>query len=829
MNRTPEPREALPVAAMLPQLEECFNTGTPVVIQAAPGAGKTMLVPPALSRCAGDGMVILIEPRRIAAKAAAAGIAWFNGFELGRECGFAVRGESCRSGECRILAVTPGVYLNMLNRDPELAGVAGVIFDEFHERSVECDLALALTLELRTVLRPELKLVVMSATLDAGKVAELLGAVTVNVPGREFPVETIYRSGGGELFKVPGAAAAEVMRALPEYEGNILVFLPGKGEISRCMELLQNSGVGSGGKVKLYELHGSLPLAQQSAVLRPEAPGWRKVILATNVAESSLTIDDVRVVIDSGWERRMRFSPGAGLSFLEPCRITLASAAQRAGRAGRSAPGVALRLWDKLDERNFSAHTVPEILECDLSAVALAVAAWGSRAAALPWLTPPPEGAYSQAEKSLQKLGLLDGKCRLTPAGKRAAALPVHPRLGAMLLAAEGSGKTALAAEIAALLSENDFRSGGSGCDLRLYLSALQEKPGRFKMVKQSSQHLREIFHCSGEKLCASDIAGCGMVLAAAFPEWVGRRREGKAEIYQFSGGGAGVLADGDTLQGEEFIAVAKLDGISGRNSRISLAAPVSAAEIEKLFSSRIRETISTTFDPASGRAGAVAERRLGEVVFSAHPVAVDGETAAAAVLDEALRRKIVLFEADSSAGRLLARIGFAARSGEEGFAGFAGEDMEAMLREAAMPFIGRVRDFAALLKAPWYDIVSSLLSYELRHKLDTLFPDSYRAPSGAEFKIDYSGEQPTLSLKIQHLYGEKRHPAVGSRKIPLRLEMLSPAMRPVQISCDLPGFWQGSWQLVRREMRGRYPKHEWPEDPANAEPMRNSVRKKAL
>ena len=814
----------LPVYAMLPEIKECVSSSGGCILRAAPGAGKTMLLPVALSELFSK-RILLMEPRRIAAKAAAAGIAAMQRWTLGSEVGYAVRGESVLSSSTRIVAATCGVVLNMLQNDPELNDYDAVIFDEFHERGAEQELIFALLNEVRSCLRPELAVVIMSATLDEELSARLPEFPEINVPGREFPVEICYREISREFYQLPAETARAVISMFNSTSGDMLVFLPGKNEIDRCGAMLENSL----DNCVIMKLHGSMPLAGQSRVLFPLTDGRRKVVLATNIAESSLTIEGITVVVDSGWERRMNFSPGMGIPALEPARIALDSACQRSGRAGRCAPGKALRLWSLQEELGFLSRRQPEISRCDLSRTVLELARWGADAAQLEWLTPPPESGIDRAEKLLVSLGLLDKDKRLTPAGKRASLLPVHPRLGAMLIYAETAGVLPLACEAAAFIEEgrNGGANGKHGCDLAGYLAAFRRDPGKFPQIKQSCRRLKSYFKVPAGTSAAEMEAELGVLLARAYPEYIGRAKKRHSAVYQLSGGRSAKIGEDDPLRHEEFLAIADLTVLPGGDAAVYLAAPLSLEDIRKHFSDVFTGYDELQFDETSGKVSGVHQVKLGSIVLESSPIVPDKQQLASIVLQTALRRGLDIFGKAPAARRLLERVRFARRAGDEDFPAWEEEELNNILKSDAPVYFSGVKDFNTLQSQDWLNILKSMLGFSLLDTLNRICPDKYRTPAGQEIAIDYSGEQPTLSVPIPQLFGETVHPCVGKNRIPLRLELLSPARRPVQITCDLPGFWKGSWHLVRTELRSRYPKHEWPEHPEDASACRSSVKKR--
>jgi len=809
----PTAAATLPILPFLDGIARTFAENHACVITAAPGAGKTTCVPPLLLDRI-DGELLLLEPRRVATRAAAARISSLRGGAVGGETGYRVRGESRVSAGTRLTVMTPGVLLRRLRDDPALAGVSAVIFDEFHERAVESDLAFALVLDLVRVLRPELKVVVMSATLDSARLADALGgAPVIELPGRLHPVEIRW----SDRPSLPASLAADAARAILELrrehpEGDLLAFLPGVAEIEELRARLSGA---LPGKDLLLPFHGSLPFREQNRALEPAPPGFRKVILATNIAESSLTIDGVTLAVDSGYERRLRYSPSTGFPTFETVKISRASAEQRAGRAGRTAPGIVVRLWNELDHRARPEFTAPEIRECDLAPAALDVALWGTPPEELPWFEAPPAAAWNRATELLLRLGALDAEGKTTRHGRELARLPLHPRLAAMLLCAEKEGSLDTALDLAAILEEQEGDRRGGAADLRAERNRFRTRPDRFPRRRELRRRLAALF--PGIRNSSDDAEG--RLLAAAFPEWVGKRRGEHDTVYRLAGGGAAELDPGDDLRREEFLAVARLDTAGGPNGRIRLAAPLRRTDAEELFADAITEKLRIDFDPAAERAGAWKERRLGAILLSSTPVPAPPEELARAVCRAALDRGIALPPPGPAdpARRLLDRMRFALKRQPERFAnrGFSPETEPELFERIASG--SRVRTFADLDRVPWLEGLRRELGHALLADLDRAAPAVWRIPGGRELRIDYSGELPTVAVRAQELYGIDRHPSAAG--MPLRIELLSPALRPVQIVTDLPGFWRGTWSLVRKEMRGRYPKHDWPEHPESASP----------
>lgn len=801
----------LPVYHHLNEISKAFSSRRTAVIAAEPGAGKTMLIPVLARETVSGGSVILVEPRRIAARAAAYGIAAMHGFTAGKETGFAVRGEKCDCQKDGILAVTPGVLLQMLQNDPLLEGISAIIFDEFHERSLESDLAFALTLESRQALREDLLLTVMSATMDSGKVSSLLNEPVIQVPGRGFPVDIRYRESSSDLRELPRQTARAVLENLEAADGNILVFLPGLEEIRQTGAILQAA---AGEVFTIHQLHGAMELAEQRRAIALEKDGKRKIILATNVAESSLTIDRTTCVIDSGWEKRAIWHAGAKMSFLETRRITKASADQRAGRAGRTAPGVAIRCYDRFTFEQFSDHVTPEILNAELSSLLLAVSSWGSSVESLCWVDPPPHSAVAAAGKVLQKLGLLSKEYQLTAAGKKAAKLPVSPRIAAMMIFSPPSLRKN-AAEFAAILEEKDDFMKFDTVDLRERVARMRENPRKFHLQQTILTRLLKEFPPAPPQKEDDP----GLPIAIAFPEWIGRNRSANGTTFQLAGGGGAKLKDEDFLRKEEFLAIARLDGSgSGANSSIRLALPIEKSTLTGNFSRQISEQEVTLFDPETEKLAAFAETRLDELLLGRRPIPLDPEGAVKALLKECSRRSITLPPPENKrACALFDRLRFARSNGMEELPEL--NDPHEFFCRIASFFPSGISTLNDIRKLDYFNILHSAIDYRIFMELDRLYPEFFTAPSERRFLIDYSGETPTLSLMVKELYGVNIHPAVGKNHFPLRLELLSPARRPVQITSDLPGFWQGSWSLVRAEMKSRYPKHNWPESPGISSP----------
>ena len=831
----------MPVESSFPELLAALSSHDRVLLTAPPGSGKTTRVPLFLMEHM-EGTILMLEPRRIAARSAARYMAASLGESAGQRVGYRVRLESRVSRATRVEIITEGILTRRLIADPELSGVSCVIFDEFHERSLQADTGLALCLEAQQALRPDLKIVVMSATLDASHISELLAPCpAVHAEGRSFPVDVRHlpcpASGGIGTFEGRQAllthTAASVRRALAEESGSILVFLPGQGEIRRVAEQLEALPPG----VTLHPLYGDLSAAEQDAAIAPAAPGRRKVVLATSIAETSLTIEGVRVVIDSGLARTARFSPATGMSALVTERVTQDAADQRAGRAGRVEPGVCWRLWHEGDVLLPARR--PEILEADLAPFLLDALAWGSLPQELPFLTPPPEASLSLAMQTLTLLGAVDasqkdGRPRLTAHGEALSRLPLHPRLAHMVLNA--GEHAALAAALAALTEE---RSSGTSCDMRPRLAALR-RDSRLRRAAEQIFSLAPAGRDARFDLAAAlqDEEQAGALLSLAWPERIAQRRE-RGSFRLASGRGASLPLE-DPLADEPFLAVAAMDGGASGTGRIHLAAPLSREDVERLHGGRLRREDVVLWDD---RSEAVLARRrtvLDALVLDDAPLRgpdCPADKVLAAVLSGIVKLGLDCLPWTDELRQWQARVMLMRRhDGEE----WPDVSDAALLQDAALaletdptacwlaPWLGGVTRRSQLSALPLEKALAALLPWPLPRRLDSEAPTRMDVPSGSSIRIDYTPEAgPVLAVKLQEMFGQQDTPAVCAGRVPLTVHLLSPAGRPLQVTRDLAGFWRGAYAAVRAEMRGRYPKHPWPEDPVSAVPTRKT--KKAL
>ena len=795
----------LPVDAVLPALLAALRGGSRALLVAPPGAGKTTRVAPAIlaeSWC--DGQVLLLVPRRLAARSAAEFMARELGEPPGATIGYATRLDSKVGKATRVVAMTHGVYLSRLQGDPELKGASAVLFDEVHERSLDSDLSLALTLDASAALRPDLRILPMSATLDSERFMRLLGSPPlIESEGKSYPLALVHE-GRDPAARIEPQMAASIRRALGQHEGSLLAFLPGIAEIERTADALGTLPP----NVVLHRLHGSVEPSAQRAALAPPAPGARKLVLASSIAETSLTLDDVRIVVDSGLARRPRYDRGAGLTRLVTERASRAAVTQRAGRAARQAPGVAIRLWEEAATASLPAHDPPEILEADLSSLLLTCLLWGEAdPARLPFLDPPPSVALAEARTRLMQLGAIDPEGRITPHGRAIAAISLEPRLAHMLVEAKERGFARTAAEAAALLTERGL--GGNDPDLEVrHRRWLSDRSPRAAAARRMAEQWSPNGHRS---------AGVGRSIALAFPDRLSRRRDSSGEHWQSVGGRGFRLDPSSPLARCEWLAVAEVAGAAS-GARILSAASIELSEIEELLENDIEQFSDVRFDPATGAISATKGRKLGAIRLSAAPDPKPNQQAVEAGLVEAVRRHgLSVLPWPDGAMALRQRAAFAGRT-DDGIADLSDTTLLARLDEWLAPLVAGKRRLDAIDPGSLRHALEGLLGYEAVRKIDRLAPTHFLSPAGSAHSIDYSAPGgPTVEVRAQALYGLDKHPTVAG--VPLTIAMTSPAHRPIQTTRDLPSFWAGSWRDVAKEMRGRYPKHPWPDDPANAPP----------
>ncbi|MCC6716448.1 MAG: ATP-dependent helicase HrpB [Acetobacteraceae bacterium] len=801
--------EVLPVAASLPALHAALAAGGNAVLIAPPGAGKTTLVPLALldAPWLAGGRIVMLEPRRLAARAAATRMAFLLGEKVGQRVGYRTRLDSAVSAATRIEVVTEGLLVRRLQSDPGLDGVGLVILDEVHERALDADLALAFCLDLQRGLRPELRLLAMSATADGARLGPLLGAEIIQSAGRQHPVSVSHAGRDlAQLRDLPEAMAKAIRAALAAHGGDVLAFLPGMGEIRRTEAALAGCGA------LVLALHGELPPAEQDLALRP-AEG-RRVVLATSIAETSLTVPGVRIVVDGGWRRAPQLDQATGLTRLATVRISRAAAEQRAGRAGREAPGVAVRLWTTALHRGLPAFDPPEMLRAELSGLALDCAAWGAAPADLPFPDPPPAGPLAAAQALLAELGALDGDGRITAEGRRMAVLGAHPRLAAMMLAAQTPGEAALAADIAALLEERDpLRARDAPADIGLRLAALaghaEADRGAVARINRAAAQYRRRLRL-GSQTAEGDPA---RLIAAGFPDRIAQRR-GEPGSFRLSGGGGARLPVSDPLAKAPLLAVASLEMKAG--ARIRLAAPLALAQFPAALAARVTEAVESGLDPATGSVLARRRRRLGALILEDRTVPADPAATAAAL---AAAASLAQLPWNDAARQFQARVALMRRlEPQEGWPDLSDAALAADRAWLAAHLNGNSRiadlarlDMAAVLRATLAALPDG---WQRGARLDAALPSHLSLPKGRA-AVDYCQPVPLAAARAQLFYGLAETPKLAGGRAELRIALLSPAGRPVAITGDLAAFWRGAWADARRDMRGRYPRHAWPENPA--------------
>jgi len=796
----------LPINDVLQPVCDALSDHGVLVLQAPPGAGKTTRVPlHLLQQNAVAGRIIMLEPRRVAVRTAATQIASLLGEEVGARVGYRMRGETKVSNVTRIEVVTEGILTRMIQNDPELSGIECLIFDEFHERSLQADLGLALALEIRGALRPDLKLIVMSATLDAEPVAKLMGdAPVITSEGRSFDVETNFldRPWGSPSRRGPrfeSSVADLVTRAVAETQGGVLVFLPGAGEISRVQSNLR---LGPG--IDVVPLFGALPFKAQMDALKPPQEGRRKVVLATSIAETSLTIPDIRVVVDGGRSRRPRFDPGSGMSRLITERVTKAEATQRRGRAGRVGPGVCYRHWTKGEDGGLHPFPPVEIEDNDLMGFALDLAQWGvTDTHSMPFLTPPPKAALDEARVLLAQFGALTEGGQITPYGQKVAALPLHPRLAHMVCRGAELGMGRSAPELAVLLEAR-----GTDLDLDQDLKALR--------AGQATHEMRTTLKRIG---LGKDEGGwsTGALVSLAFPDRIARRRPGEAPRYLMAGGKGALLPDRSDLATADWLAVAALDG-DAREARIRRAAAGSEQEITDLHG--FKNVHICHWDKRAEVVRSERQTCLGAIIVSTEPGTSDPLAMQAAMLDGIRDMGLASLSWSKASRHLQTRALWVASSGAD-IPDMSDTALSQDLESWLAPYLGGVLSRGHLAQIDLISALKARIGWAHLETLDALAPLKFKAPTGTGVAIDYSGKVPKISIRLQEMMGVTVHPTVGQNRTGLLVELLSPAGRPIQTTSDLPGFWSSSYLDVRKDMRGRYPKHHWPEDPSEAEPTR--------
>jgi ATP-dependent helicase HrpB len=815
----------LPIEAALPALRAALTDRNAAVLVAPPGAGKTTRVPLALldQPWLGEGKIILLEPRRLAARGAAERMAKTLGERVGDTVGLRVRLGSKISARTRIEVVTEGVFTRMILDDPELAGIGAVLFDEFHERSLDADLGLGLALDAQGALREDLRILAMSATLDGARVARLLGdAPVIESEGRAYPVETRHLDRGPNE-RIEDAMAGAILRALRADPGSLLAFLPGQAEIRRTAERLDGRLPEN---TDLAPLYGALTQGEQDRAVAPAAPGRRKVVLATAIAETSLTIEGVRIVVDSGLARVPVYEPGNGMTRLVTARASRASVDQRRGRAGRTEPGICWRLWPEAATAALEPFARPEILSADLAGLVLDCAAWGlADPTALPFLDPPPAPALAEARALLADLGALDADGRLTATGRTLRALPLPPRLARMVARAAEAGHARRAADLAAVLVERSL--GGDAVDLSERLDRFgRDRGGRAADMRRLAEGwARQAERAAGTPPPEPDpiLSEPGALLALAYPDRVARAR-GRGGAVLMANGRAGLLDPASALARETFLVVADLTGTAA-HARILAAAAIAPQAIDTLFAGAIATVRSVAFDPQARGLRARESRRLGALSLDERTLPVPADADAA----RALARGVAGLGLERlpwtpALAQWRARVRFLRAAQGAEWPDLSDEALEASIEDWLAPGIVGRTTLAAITADDLGQALHALLPWPLRARLEQEAPSHVEVPTGSRIPVDYeSGPEPFLAVRVQELFGLDRHPALGGGRVPLVLHLLSPAHRPIQITRDLPGFWRGSWSAVRSEMRGRYPRHPWPEDPLAEAPTRRA------
>lgn len=806
----------LPVEAVLPEVLAALREGTRALLIAPPGAGKTTQVAPALlseSWCTGE--LLLLVPRRLAARAAAEFMSAARGEAPGQTIGYATRLDSKVGKMTRVVVMTHGVFLSRIQADPELAGVSGVLFDEVHERSLDNDLALALALDSAGALRPDLRLLAMSATLDVERFERLLdNAQTIVSEGKSFPLDVQY-AGRDPGARIEPQMASAIRSALGENDGSLLAFLPGVAEIERTADALGRLP----GDVELHKLHGAIEPALQRRALAKPPSGTRKLVLSTSIAETSVTLEDVRIVVDSGLARRPRYDRGAGLTRLVTERASRAAVTQRAGRAARQGPGIAIRVWEEAATASLAAHDPPEILEADLSSLLLTCLMWGeAEPARLPFLDPPPAAAIDEARRRLATLGAIGADGRLTGHGRAIAALPLEPRLGHMLIEASARGFTAAAADVAVLLTERGL--GGNDPDLeQRWRRWRSDRSPRAESARGMARRL------AGKAIVATTAEDLAKSVALAFPDRLSRRRDSSGERWQSVGGRGFRLDPASPLAGISWLAVGEVAGHAS-GARILSAAAIAEEAVLDLFGDRIETRHDGSFDALTGSVTPTRSRRLGAVRLSWGPdPSPDPDAIAEALLDGVREHGLGLLPWNDRGVAIRARAEFA-HSVDATIPSLDDHMLLGRADEWLAPLLVGKRRLTDIPAAALASSLEQLLGYADLQKLDLLAPAEFETPAGSRHSIDYCAQAgPTVEVRAQALFGLGDHPRIGNGRVPLILAITSPAGRPLQTTRDLPGFWAGSWRDVAKDMRGRYPKHPWPDDPAAAAPTLRTKR----
>ena len=832
--------QQLPIDELLPELRATLAQQRNAVLQAAPGAGKTTRVPLALLDMPWlqQRKIIMLEPRRLAARAAARFMARSLGERVGETVGYRVHLDNKTGPATRIEVVTEGILARMLQQDPSLQSVGMVIFDEFHERSLAGDMGLALCLDSQSALREGLRILLMSATLDSDAVALLLGdAPVLSSSGRSFPVTQHYRPIRAHFARERRAfcheVARQVLAALRDEEGSLLVFLPGAGEIRQLQSLLQSASLDD--SVLLAPLYGQLSARAQDAAIEPAAAGRRKVVLATAIAETSLTIEGIRVVIDAGLTRQLRFDPNTGLSRLVTVPVSQASAEQRCGRAGRLQAGVCYRLWPQ--QQTLLAQALPEILQADLTPLVLELAQWGVRdVTQLRWLDEPPAAHLAQATVLLQRLGALDKAARITAHGRDMLQFGTHPRRAQMMLRGKSLGAAALACELAALLGERDPLSAAAGrdADITLRIEVLRNirkvpaaGDGLLRQIRATAAQWQRQLHCGPHPSDNSDLSMAGVLLAFAYPDRIARRRPGSDNRFIMSNGRGALFVEAEPLAAEDLIVAAHLDG--SREARIFLAARVLAEQLRDTHAALLTPVTQVHWDEREGCVQARRQLRIGELVLDDEPwKEADPQAIALALLTGLRKPGAAALPWNAASRELQARLCFMHGIAPQSWPDVSDTALLATLESWLLPYINGMSRLVHLKRLDLHAILLAQLDWPAQRQLDEQAPTHLQVPSGSRVRLDYSQPTPVLAVRLQEMFGLTETPCIAAGRVPVLLHLLSPARRPVQITQDLAAFWQGSYHDVRKELKGRYPKHHWPDDPLLAQATAGTRRKQA-
>ncbi|MEH6813858.1 MAG: ATP-dependent helicase HrpB [Motiliproteus sp.] len=824
---------SLPIDDKIAQLQQALSNHCCCLLQAEPGAGKTTRVPLALLQqpWLKNQKIILLEPRRIAARSAASYMAKQLKQKTGDSVGYRLRLDSKIGTNTRIEVVTEGILTRMIQDDPSLEGIGCIIFDEFHERSLQADLGLALTLQSQQLFREDLRILIMSATLEQQALLPLLGPdlAVVQCPGRSFEVETHYL--GGDLLRFNTEQMTQgLINAIDRHPGSLLAFFPGAGEIRRTHQALLQQSLPE--HLEIIPLYGALGPEQQDRAMALPPPGHRKLVLATDIAESSLTIDGVNVVIDCGLTRKPRFDPNSGMSKLITHRISLASAIQRQGRAGRQQAGHCYRLWNRSQEASFDAYGAAEILHADLAPIALELAQWGSDESELSWINSPPAAHLQQARTLLQQLGALDTNNIITAMGRAMVKLGSHPRLAHMMLKAKELGLGALGCDLAAILGEKDLltNNGQRQADSRLRLEHFysqrsnRKASGLIRRIQQTSQRWQRQLKVSDQ---SADSDQAGLLLCFAFPDRIAQRRSASSQHYRLRNGRGATFQQQDSLANNEFLAIADIDGKEA-NGRIYLAAPIDLKLLQQHFSDQFEDSTEITWDDDSGSVRARQKSYLGKLIVRDQAIKQPAPEHICAGLLEGLRLNgLDSLPWDKNARALQGRIQLVARyQTDQAWPDLSDKALTDTLEQWLVPYIEGFRKLEQLKQLNLYELLLNSLSWQQQQQLQACLPSHFRVPSGSNIAIDYSSrEEPQLSVRIQELFGLQQTPTIMQGKLPLTIELLSPARRPIQVTRDLTSFWQNTYAEVCKDLKGRYPRHYWPDDPYQAEATRGTKK----